>query len=255
MATILTNLVNDLHATVPMPYFIGVACYAVGIPLLQQILGKNYKTTSKLFKPTMFIYNILLAGFSWWCFTHSYEIWNRLPMYENNCTRWFTNEPNFTNAVYLFALSKYAEFLDTIFLVLNGKNWRGLHYFHHIGAPINMALLYYGQCECTILFILLNSFIHTVMYIYYGLMVYKHPLTPVLSLLKPLVTGAQICQFLVGLRALNFYMDVSCFKSTSVLVSTYWFTWIYVGIVLLLFTQFFVTEYVFASKKSSKKAE
>ena len=47
----------------------------------------------------------------------------------------------FETIAYYFYLSKYAEFADTIFLIVTGKEVINLHYFHHLFAA---AGLYYN---------------------------------------------------------------------------------------------------------------
>lgn len=247
-----TWLVNDVlipvYEVVPIEYFYGVAAYALGVPLFQLIWG-DYKIKSKLFKPALLIYNIVLSIFSFACFLVSAEQFLREPMYGNDCDLWFSAKNQlFKTAVLYFAWSKYVEFLDTLFLILNNRGVSLLHYFHHIGAPIDMAALYYVEMESVILFIGLNSFIHTVMYAYYGACIaYKGSKT--LKALKPFVTSLQIAQFVFGLYNFTYYLDVPCFVNNKYAVATYYFTFVYVFCVLLLFTHFFIGEYLCKSKK------
>jgi GNS1/SUR4 family len=74
------------------------------------------------------------------------------------------------NLLWLFYISKVWDFWDTIFIVL-GKKWRQLsflHVYHHttifLFYWVNVNVNYDGDIFLTIL---LNGFIHTVMYTYY----------------------------------------------------------------------------------------
>lgn len=74
------------------------------------------------------------------------------------------------NLLWLFYISKVWDFWDTIFIIMN-KKWRQLsflHVYHHttifLFYWLNANVNYDGDIFVTIL---LNGFIHTVMYTYY----------------------------------------------------------------------------------------
>eukprot|EP00559_Dactyliosolen_fragilissimus_P001156 CAMPEP_0184864188 /NCGR_PEP_ID=MMETSP0580-20130426/14080_1 /TAXON_ID=1118495 /ORGANISM="Dactyliosolen fragilissimus" /LENGTH=199 /DNA_ID=CAMNT_0027362873 /DNA_START=35 /DNA_END=631 /DNA_ORIENTATION=+ len=79
-------------------------------------------------------------------------------------------DPPIGDLLYLFYLSKIWDFWDTFFIVI-GKKWRQLsflHVYHHF----TIFLFYWLNANCNydgeiFLTILLNGFIHTVMYTYY----------------------------------------------------------------------------------------
>ena len=149
-----------------------------------------------------------------------------------------------------FYWSKYVEFLDTVFLILRAKPVSWLHYIHHIGAPINMGLgAMYGN-EMTWIFVLLNSFIHSIMYSYYGA-----ALAGVrLGFLRPVITSGQILQFITGFSMLWSYKNVPCFGSNPRHMVNWYFTWAYVGTVLFFFAWFFLKNYILKGKKKKSKA-
>jgi elongation of very long chain fatty acids protein 4 len=86
------------------------------------------------------------------------------------CNTYNTLAPPTANLLWLFYISKVWDFWDTIFIVL-GKKWRQLsflHVYHHttifLFYWLNSLVNYDGDIYLTIL---LNGFIHTVMYTYY----------------------------------------------------------------------------------------
>lgn len=239
---------------IPPVHFYLVAAYTVGIPLFQAAWGHRTKIKSPLFKPVMLVYNLALAAFSAWCFLVSLQAVQKLPLYGNDCGLWFSPQNSeWALAVNLFTWSKYVEFSDTLFLVLNGKDASWLHYLHHIGAPLNMAGLEAGKNEAVIYFIGLNSCIHTLMYLYYGTcIVYKD--SKLLKRLKPLMTSMQIVQFFTGFVGLYFYIDVPCFYASKEHMALYWYTYLYVGLVLCLFLNFYLQNYFAGASKGAGKS-
>lgn len=110
--------------------------------------------------------------FSFYCFSSMYYILLTLDNYgftSNN----FTNK-EFDRIIYLFYISKYIEFLDTYFLILMKKEVSYLQWIHHIGAPINLYYLYYNKDDGSFIFILLNGFIHILLYLYYAITIYGY---------------------------------------------------------------------------------
>ncbi|OTF73628.1 hypothetical protein BLA29_002364, partial [Euroglyphus maynei] len=74
---------------------------------------------------------------------------------------------------YLYLLSKYLDLLETIFFVLRKKfnQITSLHVYHHAIVPIlvHMFIKVSPNGGPGAMFPLLNTFIHTIMYIYYTL--------------------------------------------------------------------------------------
>ena len=120
--------------------------------------------------PIKFIYNvsqIMLCAYM--------TIEAGLLAYRNDYTLFPCNEysqkaPPVANLLWLFYISKVWDFWDTIFIVI-GKKWRQLsflHVYHHttifLFYWLNSHVNYDGDIYLTIV---LNGFIHTVMYTYY----------------------------------------------------------------------------------------
>ncbi|DBA04129.1 TPA: hypothetical protein N0F65_004237 [Lagenidium giganteum] len=79
-------------------------------------------------------------------------------------------KPVMSNVLYLFFLSKILDLCDTVFIIL-GKKWRQLsvlHVYHHL----SVLFVYYVTYRCaydadSYPTIVLNGFVHTIMYTYY----------------------------------------------------------------------------------------
>ncbi|EWY98559.1 hypothetical protein FOYG_02985 [Fusarium oxysporum NRRL 32931] len=96
---------------------------------------------------------------------------------------------------WIFYLSKFYEVLDTFIILAKGKLSSTLQTYHHAGAMLCMwAGMRYMSAPIW-QFVLINSFIHSLMYFYYTLTAFNIRVpTPV----KRTLTSMQITQFLVG---------------------------------------------------------
>eukprot|EP01027_Heterolobosea_sp_BB2_P022016 GEZU01032389.1.p1 GENE.GEZU01032389.1~~GEZU01032389.1.p1 ORF type:complete len:268 (+),score=104.67 GEZU01032389.1:177-980(+) len=68
---------------------------------------------------------------------------------------------------YIFYISKYYEFLDTVILVLRKKPLLFLHVYHHLVTAACCYLLLEGRVSMSWQLTFLNSLVHTFMYYYY----------------------------------------------------------------------------------------
>ncbi|KAM4054787.1 GNS1/SUR4 family protein [Hirsutella rhossiliensis] len=96
---------------------------------------------------------------------------------------------------WIFYLSKFYEVLDTFIILAKGKYSSTLQTYHHAGAMMCMwAGMRYMSAPIW-MFVLVNSFIHSLMYAYYTLTAFsiKVPMAA-----KRTLTTLQITQFLVG---------------------------------------------------------
>ncbi|GJN68745.1 hypothetical protein PLIIFM63780_001069 [Purpureocillium lilacinum] len=96
---------------------------------------------------------------------------------------------------WIFYLSKFYEVLDTFIILAKGKFSSTLQTYHHAGAMLCMwAGMRYMSAPIW-MFVLINSFIHSLMYTYYTLTAFsiKVPMG-----VKRTLTTMQITQFLVG---------------------------------------------------------
>eukprot|EP01084_Bolivina_argentea_P025917 48186_1 len=71
--------------------------------------------------------------------------------------------------IFLFYLSKYYEFIDTFIVIARGRRPIFLQTFHHCGAVLGMWGIMVTSSTGGYIFMVENSFIHTIMYFYYAM--------------------------------------------------------------------------------------
>ena len=156
---------------------------------------------------------------------------------------------------WVFFMSKFVEFSDTVFMVLRKKNSQitKLHLIHHSIVPLSMWFeLKFAPLALNLWTIGLNAFVHTLMYSYYCLTIIETAFkseTKVSLGLKPWITRIQITQFILGISQciyLAMLTDASC-----VLPKTFFISCANVLLFLFLFVDFYYQAYI---KKSEKKA-
>lgn len=86
---------------------------------------------------------------------------------------YYLSNPIADRFIWLFYLSKYYEYADTFFLYLQGKTPIFLQKFHHIGAVLCWYLAYEYKLDGVVFITIANSFIHSIMYSYYFLSLFK----------------------------------------------------------------------------------
>nr|WNT94200.1 elongase [Schizochytrium sp.] len=240
----IAKLYDDFYVLVPI--------YAVMVPILQKVYQGASSESSKGWKPIILAYNVIMSVFSACCaIGMAYILFVKFngQIKGPDCSA-FARDPLYDWIVYFFYMSKYVEFADTFFLIIKGKPVSWLHYFHHIGAAIDMGVLWKSGAEPTWIFVLFNGTVHTVMYAYYGAALMGKRLKG-----KNLITIMQIVQFLSGMGIFYTYPDIPCFASNSQLMFIYYYTNIYVGIVLLFFLNFYVQSYLRPQRKAPGKSE
>ena len=148
--------------------------------------------------------------------------------------------------VMLFIWSKFAELLDTVFLVLRKKPVNLLHWFHH--ATVLLYCWYAGMFETPtgIFFALMNFAVHTVMYGYYFLAAIGTP-----PKWGRMVTVMQISQMVAGIviNSAHFWLGRTvphCNCQTNVMIAA---TLMY-GAYLALFLDFFIKRYLNSKAKA-----
>lgn len=152
---------------------------------------------------------------------------------------------------WLFVISRLIEFMDTIFFVLR-KNFHQvsiLHVFHHTIVPTFIWFvlkltpsLYYGFVP------FINSFVHTIMYLYYGLSTFG-PIVGQYLWWKKYLTRLQIIQFvLVIINSLRVFLIPDCKLSHSLMILSITFALI----ICSLFCSFYVKTYCKLNYKNKK---
>jgi len=172
------------------------------------------------------------------------------------CNDYKRDDPPMANLLWLFYVSKIWDFWDTIFIVL-GKKWRQLsflHVYHHFTIFlfywINANSQYDGDVFLTIV---LNGFIHTVMYTYYFICMHtKDPKTgkslPIWW--KSSLTMMQLIQFVTMMSQASYLLKNtdSCPGNSFRNTATYF---VYILSLFFLFAQFFVSSYMKPKKKKT----
>ncbi|ETP48749.1 hypothetical protein F442_05589 [Phytophthora nicotianae P10297] len=86
------------------------------------------------------------------------------------CNAFKADDPVMGNVLYFFYLSKMLDLCDTVFIVV-GKKWRQLsflHVYHHLSVLIIYYIVFrVAQDGDSYASVVLNGFVHTIMYTYY----------------------------------------------------------------------------------------
>lgn len=99
--------------------------------------------------------------------------------------------------VALFIYSKIPELLDTFFLILQKKRVIFLGWFHHTTVMLYCWHAFHNCVAPGLWFATMNYSVHSVMYTYYFLMVFK-PLRAFARAMAPFITAMQILQMAGG---------------------------------------------------------
>ena len=171
------------------------------------------------------------------------------------CVPYNKDDPAIANLLWLFYISKVWDFWDTIFIVL-GKKWRQLsflHVYHHttifLFYWLNANVFYDGDIYLTIV---LNGFIHTVMYTYYFICMHTRDTKTGKSIpiwWKSYLTLMQLIQFVTMMSQGTYVVVTKCESLSTQIAATYV---VYILSLFFLFAQFFVQSYMTPKKK--KKA-
>jgi len=168
------------------------------------------------------------------------------------CVPFNAENPPMGSLLWLFYVSKVLDFMDTFFIVL-GKKWAQLsflHVYHHWSIYqiywLNLMVGYDGDIYLTVV---LNAFIHTVMYGYYLCSAQKgNILGAFAKAVKPFITSMQLIQFCVMIGQAVYLMVSGCTTFPTNITKIYF---CYILTMIALFGQFFFASYL--SKSSQKK--
>eukprot|EP01094_Clydonella_sp_ATCC50884_P017168 TRINITY_DN2936_c2_g1_i1.p1 TRINITY_DN2936_c2_g1~~TRINITY_DN2936_c2_g1_i1.p1 ORF type:complete len:348 (-),score=93.72 TRINITY_DN2936_c2_g1_i1:167-1108(-) len=151
---------------------------------------------------------------------------------------------------YLFALSKYVELVDTLWLILKRRNVMFLHWFHHATVLLFTWFAEYNRLSVGVVFILVNAFVHTLMYFYYFVTALKIRVPNSIALA---ITTIQILQMFVGIGVNGYWIylflngfQCACEAPLTIITSAC----LMYGTYLYLFVDFFVKRYLSDSSKS-----
>jgi elongation of very long chain fatty acids protein 4 len=151
--------------------------------------------------------------------------------------------------VYIFYISKYYEFVDTLIMVLCKKfnQVSVLHVYHHLSiALVWHFIARYAPGGDAYFSVILNSFVHTVMYGYY--LASSQGIT-VVKVIKPYITTLQMTQFVCMLIQSIYDTIYPCKYPVALVKLLGW----YMISLLILFGNFFVQSYL--KKPKNKKTK
>jgi len=123
---------------------------------------------------------------------------------------WFNNKQQNLKGLsfysFWFYISKFYEIVDTFIILLKGRPSSLLQSYHHAGAMISMWAGVRFASPPIWIFVVFNSFIHSVMYFYFTLSCLK---VRVPKALKQLLTTMQIIQFVAGGSLATFHLFIN----------------------------------------------
>ncbi|XP_021373456.1 elongation of very long chain fatty acids protein 7-like [Mizuhopecten yessoensis] len=149
-----------------------------------------------------------------------------------------------------FYISKFIELFDTIFFIMRKKfsHVSFLHVFHHGIMPFSWWFgVKFVPGGFGTFHALLNSFIHLMMYTYYGLAALG-PQYQKFLWWKKYMTKLQLTQFILCLVHASQLLYIECNYPT---LFAYWIA-LYAGIFLVLFAHFYYKAYI--SRKSKPQS-
>ncbi|KAL8292504.1 hypothetical protein RQP46_001116 [Phenoliferia psychrophenolica] len=193
------------------PVVFGVAYFAITKTLSHYQDGKN-RMQGKRWKAFVVIHNMILAVYSGWTFASTAPaffgaFWRAFNeggtagllhvLCDSDTAAWAATQ--FVSArpyfAYTFYISKFYEVIDTAIILAKGKRVGMLQSYHHTGAIWTMFAGFRTGAFPIWIFVVFNSFIHTLMYIFYTCSALKIPFP---TFLKKSLTKLQITQFLIG---------------------------------------------------------
>jgi len=226
-------LMNPFH--VMLITFAYLFVVFLGIILMKFIRMSRFNF---LTKPLQFFYNMFLVVMSFWIGAEAcYQAFaiNNYGFVGNPINPSDPKQIGIARVMWAFYASKVIEMADTLFMVLRGSSRQisFLHVFHHSTIFfIWWFVIYYGPGGDAIYSIIINSFIHVVMYFYYMCATVGISLGPV----KNLITIIQMFQFVWLMVHSSIYLYQDRQESPRFLV---WTLIIYSFVLLLLFLNFY----------------
>jgi len=232
---------------------------AITIAVIYLLFVSLGSTAMKMGLPTMdpypikFIYNVSQIFLCAYMTIEAFMVAYR-SNYGVACNEYSRDAPPIANLLWLFYVSKIWDFWDTIFIVI-GKKWRQLsflHVYHHttifLFYWLNVNSQYDGDIYLTIL---LNGFIHTVMYTYYFISMHTKVPETGKSLniwWKSSLTLFQLIQFVCMMTQASYLFFQGCPNISRRIIIVYFF---YIMSLFFLFSQFFIKSYTKSKVKRS----
>ncbi|XP_071952653.1 very long chain fatty acid elongase 7-like [Antedon mediterranea] len=233
-----------MSSPIPGTIMVIIYLFVVWIGPIQMASRKPY-----LLKNVLLVYNMAMVGLSGYLL-YKFLMSGWLTGYTLGCQPVdYSNTPKalrMARCCWLFYVSKYIEMLDTIFFILRKKNNQVsfLHVFHHAIMPfswwfgVKFVAGGFGTFHAT-----MNSFIHFMMYIYYGFAALG-PAFQRFLWWKRYMTTMQLIQFILSMVHSSQLFFIDC-KYPKV------FAWV-IGLYGFIFFILFMDFYIKAYSKSNK---
>ncbi|KAK4293623.1 hypothetical protein Pmani_033693 [Petrolisthes manimaculis] len=212
-------------------------------------------------RPVMMVYNAFQVVFSFWLFWGA-GVAGWFTKYKWVCEPCdFSDDPMPVKMMvmgYWYMVSKYIDFIDTVFFVLNKKTEHIslLHVSHHALMPVGVwfGIRFQPGGHGTLMGFL-NAFVHAVMYLYYLLAAMGPTLRPYLWW-KKYLTSMQMAQFTI----VFFHGITLAFVECEVPLHPCLLRWLCVQAIMFfaLFSDFYIKAYQMkgkAKKQLKDKAE
>ncbi|KXJ27022.1 Elongation of very long chain fatty acids protein 4 [Exaiptasia diaphana] len=207
-------------------------------------------------KEVLVVYNfglVLLSAYMLYEFIASilsmpdFNLWCEIVKYEDD-----PRLLRLARVIYIYYLSKFVEYFDTFFFILRKKNNQVtfLHVYHHA----TMCLLWWMVCKwiaggLSYFGATVNSFIHIIMYLYYGLSA-MGPTVRKYLWWKKYLTKMQLIQFLAVIYTASYALvHEECGMPR-------FFLWLQLGYgmtLLMLFSHFYAITYLSKNTKDKKQ--
>lgn len=184
---------------------------------LKRLKPAPYKIAKyPLFKLFVLLHNVFLCAYSMWTFFGMLSSFGRYILkmklktqsdafllnfiyavcdIEEGVFQQNTRDHNLTIFGWWFYILKFYEVLDTVIILLKGRPLSLLQSYHHAGAMMCMWSGIRYQSPPIWIFVVFNSFIHSLMYFYFSLACLK---IRVPVIVKRVLTSMQISQFVIG---------------------------------------------------------
>lgn len=231
----------------PWPTVAFVAAYLFIVKV-----GPKIMETRKAYslREVLIVYNFSLVLLSAWMTYESIASAMDIPNFNFVCQsipyiRGDEKRNRLARVIYVYWLSKFVEALETIFFILRKKNTQVsfLHVYHHTTMFfIGWAGAKWLPGGVTFFGTAMNSFVHTVMYAYYGLSSIGPHMRPYLWW-KHYITKLQLMQFAVLLMYTVNALRINCFTGAQQTFPIYVILVFEVTLVVL-FSNFYIQAYL-----------
>ncbi|XP_061653116.1 elongation of very long chain fatty acids protein 7-like isoform X6 [Phyllopteryx taeniolatus] len=244
---------NWLLVYSPAPVTFIVMCYLVLVWVGPKLMAKKEPFNLQL---VLIVYNFTMVFLSAYMF-YEFTAASWMARYSLLCQPVDYSDSllamRMARVCWMFYLSKYVEFCDTMFFILRKKNSQltFLHVYHHSTMILNCWLgLKYTPGGQSFMCGMLNSLVHVAMYLYYGLAAFGPRMTRYLWW-KHYLTILQLLQFfLLSIHTVyNLLADCDYPDSLNLI------GFIYALTIIALFSHFYYRSYLTSKTNDLRKCK